>query len=518
MTEKTRLTIKYAAIILFFLMLTGNFCYLSVNNLHPDEAYYWAWSQSLDIGYFDNSPFVAYLIRFFTSIGGNNEFWVRFPAFLTWVFIMGFIYQFTKTVYRKKNPAYLALLIALFVPLMITGSHIMTHDIPLILFSIPTWYFLYRAIEREEKKAWYWAGLFLGLALFSKFQAGLIGIATLVMVILRPSKRKLLLHKEPYLAVAIALLCFAPVLYWNWQHGWAAFAWQTQHGIHQTIELKNLAEFLARQLGVFSLLFLALIYYSLKRLIKFNGTTGNEFFLLGCFLPIFLFFTYTSLTFPAEANWPAVAYFPAIVFLAGQMYRTWQLPGSIKNTLLTVFMLLTFAVSGLLVSLVRYPDFFINVLRIKLPSAAVMTNSTYGWSQLGKRVGQTIAKLYPNRKTATPVFADSYQLAAELDFYTSKPAAVFTTRQAHRNHYEYRTIARIAKFNRQSGLLVLEHDLPANASRYFSGIAFVGTVTTRRFGADIREVSIYSFTTLNALALYEMAVHKPLGYPGTYPD
>lgn len=518
MTEKTRLTLKYAAIILFFLMLIGNFCYLTVNNLHPDEAYYWAWSQSLDIGYFDNSPFVAYLIRFFTSIGGNNEFGVRFPAFLTWVFIMGFIYKFTKTVYQKETPAYLALLIALFVPLMVTGSHIMTHDIPLILFSIPTWYFLYRAIEREEKNAWYWAGLFFGFSLFSKFQAGLIGIAILTMLIFRPSKRKLLLHKEPYLAVAIALIAFAPVLYWNWRHGWAAFAWQTQHGIHQTIDLKNLGEFLARQLGVFSLLFFSLIYYSVKRLVKFKETTANDFFLIGCFLPIFLFFTYTSLTFPAEANWPAVAYFPAIVFLAGQIYRTWQLSGRIKNAALTVFMLLSFAVSGLLVSLVRYPDFFINNLGLKLPSSAVITNSTYGWSQLGKQVGRTIAKLYPNRQTETPVFADSYQLAAELDFYTSKPAALFTTRQAHRNHYEYRTIARIAKFNRQPGLLVLEHELPANASRYFSGISLVGTATTRRFGEDIRKVSIYSFTTLDAPALYEMAVHKPLGYPGTYPD
>jgi dolichol-phosphate mannosyltransferase len=518
MTEKTRLTIKYAAIILFFLMLIGNFCYLGVNNLHPDEAYYWAWSQSLDIGYFDNSPFVAYFIRLFTSIGGNSEFWVRIPAFLTWVFIMGFTYKFAKTVYQNETPAYLALLIALFVPLMITGSHIMTHDIPLILFSIPTWYFLYRAIEREEKNAWYWAGLFFGFSLFSKFQAGLIGIAVLTMLLIRPSKRRLLLQKEPYLAVAIALIAFAPVLYWNWRHDWAAFAWQTQHGIQQTIELKNLGEFLLRQLGVFSLLFFSLIYYSVKRLVKFNGTTGNEFFLLGCFLPIFLFFTYTSLTFPAEANWPAVAYFPAIIFLAGQIYRTWQLPGRTKNALLIAFMLFTFAVSGLLVALVRYPNFFINALGITLPSAAVITNSTYGWSQLGKQVDKTIAALYPNRQTATPVFADSYQLAAELDFYTAKPTDVFTTRRAHRNHYEYRTIARISGYNRQPGLLVLEHDLPATAGRYFSGITLVGTVTTRRFGEEIREVRIYRFTTLDAPALYEMAVHKPLGYPGTYPD
>jgi dolichol-phosphate mannosyltransferase len=518
MTVKTQSLLKYAALFLFLLMMMGNFSYLAVNNLHPDEAYYWAWSQSLDIGYFDNSPFVAYLIRFFTSIGGNNEFWVRFPAFLTWVFIMGFIYKFIKMVYQNEIPAYLGLLIALFVPLMLTGSHIMTHDIPLILFSIPTWYFLYRAIELEEKNAWYWAGLFFGLSLFSKFQAGLIGIATLMMLIIRPSKRKLLLYKEPYLAAAIALLFFAPVLYWNWKHGWAAFAWQSQHGIHQTIELKNLGEFLVRQLGVFSLLFLSLIYYTIKRLVKFKQTTGNEFFLLGCFLPIFLFFTYTSLTFPAEANWPAVAYFPAIVFLAGQIYQAWQRPGRIKNVFLTAFMLFTFAVSGLLVSLVRYPGFFIHNLGLKLPSSAIITNGTYGWSQLGNRVDSLIAKLYSNRQTPTPVFADSYQLAAELDFYISKPADVFTTREAHRNHYEYLTIARIAKFDRAPGLLILEHKLPANANHYFTGISLVDTVKTRRFGEEVRSVSIYRFETLDAPALYEMAAHKPLGYPGTYPD
>jgi hypothetical protein len=491
--------------------------FLSAYNLHPDEAYYWVWSRHLDIGYFDNSPFVAFIIRLFTTIGRHNEFWVRLPAFLNWLVFLIFVFKLTKRVYKNERTAWLGVLIGTFVPLVASGSHIMTHDIPMIFFASLTWYLLYLTIEEEQKTIWYWVGLFFGLALFSKFQAVLIGLVIFVMLLLRPIKRKILLTKEPYIAALIGFLMFIPVLYWNWKHHWAAFLWQSQHGIHQTMSFNNELKFLAAQLLAFSpLLFVLLIYYTLKRLIKWKDMPSSVAFLLGSFLPVFCFFSFTSLTFPAEANWLAVGYLPAIVFLSGELGNSLRNLSFFKRRLLKIYLGFAIAISIILLSLIRYPGFFINQLKLDMSPKMVVINEEYGWDQLGKKVDSILTKEFTTQQV--PIFGDRYQTCAELQFYISKPVVVFDTRQAHRNHFDFITSNKIARFDKQPGLLVLETEVPANAVWYFQGIKLVDTLTITHFGHPIRKFYFYNFQRLDAKALYEMAVHKPYGYPGTYPD
>ena len=182
----------------------------------------------------------------------------------------------------------------------------MTTDIPMIFWASLTWYYLYIAIEEERSQAWYIVGILFGLALLAKFQAILLLGAVVLMLLFRPKKRHIFTRKEPYLATLIGLVMFTPVLYWNWQHHWATFAFASQHGIHHEIHLNNLLEFCGGQVGVFSFLFLALIYYTLKSLCRWKNISPNDAFLLGCFLPIFGLFLFTSLTYTALANWPAL--------------------------------------------------------------------------------------------------------------------------------------------------------------------------------------------------------------------
>ncbi len=494
----------------------ANLSYLAVNRLHPDEAYYWVWSRKLAWGYFDNSPLIAYVIRFFTNIGGNSEFWVRFPAFLGWIWVIGFSFFFALKIYRKRSVAYLALLIALFVPLLASGSHIMTPDIPLIFFASIVLYYLYRAIEEERKNAWYGAGFFLGLALLAKFQAILLLGSILLMLLLRSTKRRWLHRKEPYLAALISLLMFTPVLYWNWTHQWASFAYQAQHGIHHTFKMVHLGEFLGGQVLVFSLLFIVLIYYAIKRTFQWHDRKSADLFLMYCFMPVFLFFGFTSLTYPALPNWPAIGYLPAIIFLAAQLQRALEGAGKIGRFFIRTVLGISFIVSILLLTLVRYPDIAVSRLHIDLPSKLILTNSTFGYQPLAAQVDKIIVENFGTAK-AVPLFGDSYQTAAELQFYVSKPVTVFTTREAHRCQYDYITAAQIGAYDGQGGLLVLSGALPPTASQYFQAITLVEKMAFSRFGNPVRSFNIYRFEKLNASALYQMAVNKPLGYPGTYP-
>ena len=55
----------------FLVILTLlRFWYDSRHELLQDEAYYWQWSRHLDWGYYDNTPLMAPIIRFFTLLFG----------------------------------------------------------------------------------------------------------------------------------------------------------------------------------------------------------------------------------------------------------------------------------------------------------------------------------------------------------------------------------------------------------------------------------------------------------------
>jgi dolichol-phosphate mannosyltransferase len=509
--------LKIITVLVVIFVAIANWCYLSTGNLHPDEAYYWVWSQNLAPGYFDNSPGIAYVIRLFTAIGGNSEFWVRLPAWFSWFFFIGFSYFFAKRIYRDQVTAWFSVLIAAFTPLVASGSHLATPDFLLSVCAAFTWYFLYQAIEEGKKTAWYWVGLSLGFALLTKLQGGLLGVTVVLMLLARPSKRRLLLTKEPYLAALIAFLLFLPVLLWNAGHQWAPFVYQAGHGTGSGIKPALLLEFLIGQIGVFSLLFLALAYYTIKRLAGFRKTENGDAFLIACFLPIFLFFCLTSLTYPAGPNWPAAAYMPAIIFLAGQLVRTWRKGRPVLRWLLTGFITCCFGISILALIIVRYPGFFIESLHVKVPSA--MTNATYGWDETARALDRRLALEFPNEGRTIPLFTDgSFQKGAELQFYTKTPVLLLTTRQSRRSFFDDLTLERAAEFDGRAGLLIFEDPLPPSTALYFERVRPVDSITIQRFGKEIRSYTIYRFERLNAGALREMALHKPIKYPGVYPD
>ena len=55
-------------------------CLIGTFPLCEDEAYYWEWSRNLALGYHDQGPGVALAIRLGTTLFGDGEFGVRFPA------------------------------------------------------------------------------------------------------------------------------------------------------------------------------------------------------------------------------------------------------------------------------------------------------------------------------------------------------------------------------------------------------------------------------------------------------
>jgi len=81
LTGTTISPLKTPLIAVFWLIFAYTGLKLIVSGLaplHPDEAYYWLWSQHLSLGYYDHPPMVAYWIKAGTAIFGENPLGVRF--------------------------------------------------------------------------------------------------------------------------------------------------------------------------------------------------------------------------------------------------------------------------------------------------------------------------------------------------------------------------------------------------------------------------------------------------------
>ena len=72
-----------------------------------------------------------------------------------------------------------------------------------------------------------------GTGLASKYTIAFIGPATILFMLLDSSSRKWFLRPQPYLAALLALAVFSPVVWWNYQHDWASFLFQSSERLQQ---------------------------------------------------------------------------------------------------------------------------------------------------------------------------------------------------------------------------------------------------------------------------------------------
>ncbi|SEL35569.1 glycosyltransferase family 39 protein [Nitrosovibrio tenuis] len=200
--------------------------YIGTAELFPDEAYYWNYTQHMDLSFYDHPPMVAWLIWLGTSIFGNSEFGVRFGAFCCGLITMGYMYALARNLYDKSTAIRTVLLLAVLPFYFATGA-VMTADAPLVAAWAATLYYMERALIGDRRSAWLGVGIAFGLGILSKYTLGLLGLSALVFVIFDPAARRWLRRPHPYLAATLALLLFSPVIIWNMGHNWASLSFQS---------------------------------------------------------------------------------------------------------------------------------------------------------------------------------------------------------------------------------------------------------------------------------------------------
>ena len=266
--------------------------------LLDDEAYYWVYSKFLDWGYFDHPPMVAVLIKA-GYVVLNNELGVRLAFLVLSTLSLLLIEQLLD----RKNPLLFYGIVLSLVVLQLSGF-VAVPDTPLIFFTALFFWCYRKFLDRPAFEYSLLLGLVTAALLYSKYHAVLIIFFVLV------SNLKLFARYQTYVAGVVALICFAPHLWWQYQHDWVSFRYHLFESNVNPYKITHTLDYIVGQIllaGPFAgviLLPAAFLYHS-----KAVFEKSLKFTLIG----IYVFFLFSSFRGKVEANWTSPAIVPLII-------------------------------------------------------------------------------------------------------------------------------------------------------------------------------------------------------------
>lgn len=329
---------------IYFLFFVGvfNIFYNGTLPIHFDEAYYWYMSKNLDFSFYDVPYVLPYMIRFFTELFGDDVWAIRLVAVFSMSIAGWYIYLLTKEIYDEKT-AFTALIIITLLPIVQVGYTITTTDAPFMMFWSTGLYYGYRAIFYDTNRDYILFGVMVGFGMASKYSMVLL-VAGLVLYLLF-YKRHLLFSKKVIFALIAGLICFFPVMWWNYLNEWSSIIRRYQFGSTSTFEIhpKHIKDyFISLVLIVTPVFFL----YFVIEFFKKTKISEKEKYLL--FLGLFFlgYFLYKAFFKSMAPNWyapGAYVLFPFIAYrLVTQNHIKWKLIG--------------FGFSLLLLFVFKFPD------------------------------------------------------------------------------------------------------------------------------------------------------------------
>ena len=199
--------------------------------LGNDEAYHSLYAAHPALSYFDHPPMMAWVEMAGLALSrGVTAPWALRIGFIvlfagsTWI-----LARLTSRYYGAKAGFLAALALNLTGYYGLAASMFALPDGPLLFFWLLTLDRLSLAIEEPDSgrlRYWIEAGLAWGGAMLSKYHAIFIPMGVAMLLLLEARRRRRLLQPGPYMALAIGVAVFSPVLIWNARHAWISFLFQ----------------------------------------------------------------------------------------------------------------------------------------------------------------------------------------------------------------------------------------------------------------------------------------------------
>ena len=400
--------------------------YSGFADLFPEEAYYWNYAKHLDIGYLDHPPMVAWLIHLGTRIFGETEFGVRICTLPCSLVASFFVYRSTLLFYGRREAVFAALL-AQVLPFFFMIGFMITPDAPLTACWAGALYFLARVFFGSSARAWLGVGICLGLGMLSKYTIALVGVSALVFMVLDAPSRFWFLRLAPYGAVALSMLIFSPVIFWNAAHHWISFAFQSKDRVAEARRFST-HELLGAMLALLTPVGFVTAASDLLRSESTDPAGARRRLFARVFtlvpLTIFLFFSFTH---RVKLNWTGPLWLALLPVIAATLASNWQGRRFLRM--------------GWAVTLVVFPLIYVVQLQYLakgLPGLGYSANLELlpvGWSEMGHQIeaAKKAARLQiAAGERLLVVGLDRNFIASEAAFYSSdRNVSVAETTGAH---------------------------------------------------------------------------------------
>nr|WP_263363487.1 glycosyltransferase family 39 protein [Pseudanabaena sp. UWO310] len=229
---------KWAIAILLWGFLFRAVCAIYLN-IGFDEAYYYLYTQNLNLSYFDHPPLVALTAGIGLWLSGVvTPFTLRIGGILLYTGTLIFSYLASKKLFGERT-ATLTLAILTTIPIFQIAFGILTlPDNPLMFFWAACLWVAAEEFFPSEHSDRYQPtyrlaiiGLCVGLAFLGKYHGLLLGGGLVLFCLLSPRHRGALFSKWTLAAIALFAIAISPVLIWNSQHEWASFRFQSRRAV-----------------------------------------------------------------------------------------------------------------------------------------------------------------------------------------------------------------------------------------------------------------------------------------------
>jgi hypothetical protein len=332
-------------------------CAATAIDLSYGEAYYVATARHFALSYFDHPPLSFWIAAAIMKLTGSDALFVlRVPFILIFAATTWLMYRVGASLFGERAGALSALLLNISPLFAISIGAWVEPDGPLIFCILASTLCVIRLTYASKPSAeillWAQAGFWLGLAMLAKYYAVLLPIGIALFALTSREHRQWFRKPGPYIACAIALAVFSPVLFWNFHNGWISFRFQGVRAVDFSgIGIKRLLTNIFGQAAFIGPWIWAPMLFACGRAIKDGRSNLTSWFVL-CIasVPIVLF---TAISLWAQTaghyHWQAPGYlilFPLLASRVVDKLEAGHAPTLRWLSLSTAALLVTIAVVG----------------------------------------------------------------------------------------------------------------------------------------------------------------------------
>jgi Dolichyl-phosphate-mannose-protein mannosyltransferase/PilZ domain len=431
--------------------------------LTGEEAYYWIYSQDLQLCYFDHPPMVAYFIRAFTTIFGDTAFGVRMAALFCHTLTAIITFQCVRRITRDNIMAAFAggaFAVSMFFAGMAT---LIIPDTVLFLFWAATIWFAIEGLNPKRRWMFVPAGICLGLAGLSKFHAVLLALA--IGVTLLNSKRRWQYLRSPWFWMMVILggALVMPVFIWQRAEGWPTFAYQLSSRHKAGNPIYPIEMIISPLVYIGPILYpLAWAGFLWARKKGFAEGRDDLALLATAFILPFAFFIILSLGMRMDSQWAAPT-FVSGVMLAAIVGVRWARDMKAPRLLVTgvkinaALLGLAFVLVPMILILPNIIPRDINILGYRKNISTKRLGRVYGWEEIGERLAKEIDILGgPDKAFFHGV--KGFGTLASMQFYAGKGIRAYQFANPPPGAKHYFMLAKKAELQGQNAIIIVRKE------------------------------------------------------------